>query len=204
MPAGVRKSEQITSLQAVVEQGPDVQEQKINAGVAALQLEQTLAGRLPSINLESFLGANNLTFNLNPVTGWYGNAFIGLSIRYNLFNSGQKKNQIEQSRIELEQQKENVRKLGQQAYYEILKSRKKIQTRVKQVDLQQQRLKVQEEKIVFDWSVYYNPLTGVAKISGRCKIKRAFKIKISRRFRKPSGASRDCPPTLNRYFCTAN
>jgi outer membrane protein len=147
LPAEVRKTEQVTSLQAVVEQRPDVQEQKINTEVAELQLEQSRAGRLPSINLEGFLGANNFTFNFNPVTGWYGNAFIGLSIRYNLFNSGEKKNQIEQSRIELEQQKENVRKLEQQAYYEILNSRRKIETQIKQVDLQQQRLKVQEEKI---------------------------------------------------------
>ncbi len=147
LPAQVRNTEQISSLQSVVEQRPDVQEQKINADVAALQLEQTRAGRLPTINLEGFLGANNYTFNFNPITGWYGNAFVGLSIRYNLFNSGEKKSQIEQSRIELEQQKENLRKIQQQAYYEILNARRKIDNQVKQVDLQQQRLKVQEEKI---------------------------------------------------------
>ncbi|HLO81216.1 MAG TPA: TolC family protein [Chitinophagaceae bacterium] len=147
LPAQVRNTEQISSLQSVVEQRPDVQEQKINADVAALQLEQTKAGRLPTINLEGFLGANNYTFNFNPITGWYGNAFVGLSVRYNLFNSGEKKSQIEQSRIELEQQKENLRKLQQQAYYEILNARRKIDNQVKQVDLQQQRLKVQEEKI---------------------------------------------------------
>lgn len=147
LPAQVRNTEQIGSLHSVVELRPDVQEQKINADVAALQLEQTKAGRLPTINLEGFLGANNYTFNFNPITGWYGNAFVGLSIRYNLFNSGEKKSQIEQSRIELDQQKENLRKLQQQAYYEILNARRKIDTQVKQVDLQQQRLKVQEEKI---------------------------------------------------------
>lgn len=147
VPGEIRTKETTAALNTVIEQRPDVQEQKINVEVAALDMEQSRAGRLPTVNFEGFLGANNYTFNFNPLTGWYGNAFLGVSIRYNLFNSGEKKSQIEQSRIEWEQQKENVRKLEQQAYYEILNARKKIETLLKQVDLQQQRLKVQEEKI---------------------------------------------------------
>lgn len=147
VPGEIRKEEDLSSLESVIEQRPDVQEQKLNAAVAALELEQSRAGRLPTINLEGFLGANNYTFNFNPLIGWYGNAFLGLSIRYDLFNSGEKRSQIEQSRIGWEQQKENVRKLQQQAYYQILNARKTIDSQLKQVDLQQQRLKVQEEKI---------------------------------------------------------
>jgi outer membrane protein TolC len=146
-PKEFRSKETTEAPNTVIEQRPDVQKQKLNVAVAALDMEQSKAGRLPTVNFEGFSGANNYTFNFNPITGWYGNAFLGISIRYNLFNSGEKKSQIEQSQIEWGQQKENVRKLEQQAYYEILNARKKIETLLKQVDLQQQRLKVQEDKI---------------------------------------------------------
>jgi outer membrane protein TolC len=126
---------------------PDVQEQKINTKIAEIELQQSKAGRLPVLSFEGYLGVNNFTYNFNPVTGYYGNSFLGLSLRYPIYGGGEKKTQIVQSEIQLEQQKENVRKLEQQAFYEIVNSANKVEYQAKQVGLQQQRIKIQDEKI---------------------------------------------------------
>lgn len=126
---------------------PDVQAQSVNAKIAAVNVQQTRAGQLPVVNFEGYLGANNFSYRFNPFANWYGNSFLGLSVRYPVFNGGEKKSQLEQARIQYEQEKEGLRKLRQQAYYEVVNSRNKVSHGAKLLALQQERIGVQEEKI---------------------------------------------------------
>jgi outer membrane protein TolC len=125
----------------------DVQEQKLNNQISALELKQTRASRLPSLNLEGFVGGNTFTNKFNPFTNWYGNAFIGLVFRYPIFSGGESRSKIEQREIQYQQQQQNLRRLQQQAYYEILNKRTTAEQRMKQAGIEQERLRIQEEKI---------------------------------------------------------
>jgi outer membrane protein len=126
---------------------PDVQAQLINAKIAEINMQQTRAGQLPVVNFEGYLGANNFSYRFNPFANWYGNSFLGLSVRYPVFNGGEKKSQLEQARIQYDQEKENLRKLRQQAYYEVVNSGNKASRGAKLLALQKDRIGVQEEKI---------------------------------------------------------
>lgn len=57
------------------------------------------------------------------------------------------KAQLEQARFQFENEKETLRKLQQQAYYETINSNNKTAYAAKMVELQRSKLKVQEEKI---------------------------------------------------------
>ena len=126
---------------------PDVQEQSINAKIAQINMQQTRAGQLPTVNFEGYLGANNFSYRFNPFTNWYGNSFLGLSVRYPIFGGGEKKSQLEQSRLQYENEKESLRKLQQQAYYEVVSSSTRAAYNARLLGLQQSRIAVQEEKI---------------------------------------------------------
>lgn len=126
---------------------PDIEEQGVNLKIAEINMQQVRAEQLPTVSFEGYLGANNFTYRFNPFTNWYGNAFLGLSIRYPVFGSGEKKSQQEQARLQFENEKENLRKLTQKAYYEVVNSSTKLSYNARLMGLQQERVKVQEDKI---------------------------------------------------------
>jgi outer membrane protein TolC len=128
-------------------QRPDIQTQQLNMKIAEINMQQTKAGQLPVVNFEGYLGANNFTYRFNPLTNWYGSSFLGLSIRYPVFGSGEKKAQLEQAKLQFENEKESLRKLKQQAYYEAINNNNRTSYYAKMLDLQRSKLKVQEEKI---------------------------------------------------------
>lgn len=126
---------------------PDIEEQGVNLKIAEINMQQVRAEQLPTVSFEGYLGANNFTYRFNPFTNWYGNAFLGLSIRYPVFGSGEKKSQQEQARLQFENEKENLRKLTQKAYYEVVNSSTKLSYNARLMALQQERVKIQEDKI---------------------------------------------------------
>ena len=105
-----------------VNQRADVQRQSVNMKIAEINVKQTKAEQLPVVNFEGYLGATNFTNRFNPFTNWYGSSFLGLNIRYPIFGSGEKKAQLEQARFQYENEKETLRKIQQQAYYETINS----------------------------------------------------------------------------------
>jgi outer membrane protein TolC len=137
----------ISATKEEVNQRADVQRQSVNLKIAEINMKQTKAEQLPVVNFEGYLGATNFTNRFNPVTNWYGSSFLGVNIRYPIFGSGEKKAQLEQARFQFENEKETLRKLQQQAYYETINSNNKTAYAAKMVELQRSKLKVQEEKI---------------------------------------------------------
>lgn len=137
----------ITDLKADASQRPDILRQSVNMKIAEINVKQTKAEQLPVVNFEGYLGATNFTYRFNPITNWYGSSFLGVNIRYPIFGSGEKKAQLEQARFQYENEKETLRKLQQQAYYEAINSNNKTAYAAKMLDLQRSKLKVQEEKI---------------------------------------------------------
>jgi outer membrane protein TolC len=135
----------ISATKEDVNQRADVQRQTVNMKIAEINVQQTKAEQLPVVNFEGYLGATNFTNRFNPVTNWYGSSFLGVNIRYPIFGSGEKKAQLEQARFQFENEKETLRKLQQQAYYETINN--KTAYAAKMVELQRSKLKVQEEKI---------------------------------------------------------
>ena len=138
---------QLPQLHASIAARPEIEEEKVNSAIRSLDLEQTKASRLPTINLEGFLGANNFTNTFDPLGNWYGNAFVGLSFRFPIYSGGEKSSQVEKLQIQQEQQKNTVRKLEQEAYYDILNARNALQYQYRQAELQQERIQVQEGRL---------------------------------------------------------
>lgn len=137
----------INDTKADVSQRPDILRQTVNMKIAEINVKQTKAEQLPVVNFEGYLGATNFTYRFNPITNWYGSSFLGVNIRYPIFGSGEKKAQQEQARFQFENEKETLRKLQQQAYYEAINSNNKTSYAAKMLELQRSKLKVQEEKI---------------------------------------------------------
>jgi outer membrane protein TolC len=126
---------------------PELAEQKVNLQVSNLQLDSKRADRLPKLNLEGYLGANHFNSTFNPFVNWYGNSFLGLSLRWPLFRGGAAKFEIEQAVIQTEQQGNAIRKLRQQYYYDLVNSRRALTYQWKLVRLQRERLAIREERI---------------------------------------------------------
>ena len=137
----------LPELGSAIASRPEIQEEKINLDISALSLNRSKAGRLPTLNFEGYLGANNYTNTFDPFGNWFGNSFLGLSFRFPIYSGGEKSSQVEKSQIQQDQQKNNIRKLEQQAYYEILNARNNLQYQYKQSLLQQERILVQEGRI---------------------------------------------------------
>jgi outer membrane protein len=137
----------LPDMKSAIAARPEIQEEKINLDIRALELERTKSGRLPTLNFEGYLGANNYTNTFDPFGNWFGNSFLGLSFRFPIYSGGEKSSQLEKSQIQQEQQKNNIRKLEQQAYYEILNARNNLQYQYRQSLLQQERIIVQEGRI---------------------------------------------------------
>jgi outer membrane protein len=137
----------LPEMKSAIASRPEIREERINLDISALNLSRSKAGRLPTLNFEGYLGANNFTNTFDPFGNWFGNSFLGLSFRFPIYSGGEKSSQIEKSQIQQDQQKNNIRKLEQQAYYEILNARNNLQYQYKQSLLQQERILVQEGRI---------------------------------------------------------
>ena len=129
------------------ESRPELAEQKVNLQISNLQLDSKRADRLPKLNFEGFLGANHFNSTFNPFQNWYGNSFLGLSLRWPLFRGGATRYEIDQAVIQTEQQTNAIRKLRQQYYYELVNSRRALTYQWKLVRLQRERIAIREERL---------------------------------------------------------
>ena len=78
---------------------------------------------------------------------WYGNSFVGLSLRWPLFRGGATRYEIDQAAIQTEQQANAIRKLRQQYYYDLVNSRHALSYQWKLVRLQQERIAIREQRL---------------------------------------------------------
>ena len=82
---------------------PEVEVEKVKAAISNVELARVKAERLPVVNLEGYLGSSNFTNNFQPFTNWYGNSFLSFSLRWPIYNGGEKRRRIDQAAIRLEQ-----------------------------------------------------------------------------------------------------
>jgi outer membrane protein len=126
---------------------PEIAESKLNLDVSKLELDSKRAERLPKLNFEGYLGANHFNSTFNPLENWYGNSFLGLSLRWPLLKGGATKHEIEQAVIQTEQQSNTLRKLRQQYYYDLVNSRRSLTYQWNLVHLQRERIAIRQERL---------------------------------------------------------
>ena len=126
---------------------PELAEEKINLQVSNLQLDSKRAERLPKLNFEGFLGANHFNTTFNPFVNWYGNSFLGLSLRWPLYRGGANRYEVEQATIQTEQQSNNIRKLRQQYYYDLVSSKRSLTHQWKLVNIQRERIAIRKDRL---------------------------------------------------------
>lgn len=137
----------LEKLTSTEEARPEIIEEKINLQISELELSRKKADRLPVLNFEGFLGANHFSYNFNPLTSWFGNSFLGLSLRWPIYSGDEKKQVVEQSKIQVEQQKNTLRKARQQVYYDLVNAQNNAAYQGRLYSIQQERIQVQEERI---------------------------------------------------------
>ena len=137
----------LENLQAAEEARPEIIEEKINLQISELELSRKKADRLPVLNFEGYLGANHFSYNFNPFTNYYGNSFLGISLRWPIYSGDEKKQVIEQSKIQVEQQKNTLRKSRQQVYYDLVNTQNNTSYQWRLYSVQQEKISVQEERI---------------------------------------------------------
>ena len=76
----------LEKLKEAEEARPEILEEKINLQISELELSRKKADRLPVLNFEGYLGANHFSYNFSPFTSWYGNSFLGLSLRWTIYS----------------------------------------------------------------------------------------------------------------------
>jgi outer membrane protein TolC len=126
---------------------PEIEEEKINLQISELDLSRKKADRLPVINFEGFLGANHFSYNFNPFTSWFGNSFLGLSLRWPIYSGDEKKQAVEQSRIMVEQQRNILRKSRQQVYYDLVNTQNNTLYQQRLILIQVEKIQVQDERV---------------------------------------------------------
>lgn len=124
----------------------DLEEEKILEQIDEIELARKKAEKLPVVNFEGYLGGNNFSYGFRPFQNWYGNSFLGLSLRWPIFSGGEKRHQIEQAQIRLEQQKNNVKRVKQQIDYDILKSENDLRHLKSLWEVQNERIKLEKER----------------------------------------------------------
>lgn len=137
----------LEKLKEAEEARPEILEEKINLQISELELSRKKADRLPVLNFEGYLGANHFSYNFSPFTSWYGNSFLGLSLRWPIYSGDEKKQVVEQSKIQVEQQKNTVRKARQQVYYDLVNTQNNVSYQGRLYSIQQEKIQVQEERI---------------------------------------------------------
>jgi len=126
---------------------PEIEEEKINLQISELDLSRKKADRLPVLNFEGFLGANHFSYNFNPLTGWFGNSFLGLSLRWPIYSGDEKKQAVAQSRIMVEQQRNILRKSKQRVYYDLVNTQNNTLYQQRLILIQVEKIQVQDERI---------------------------------------------------------
>ena len=126
---------------------PEVEVERVRAAISNLELARVKAERLPVVNLEGYLGSSNFTHRFQPFTNWYGNSFLGLSLRWPIFDGGEKKKQMDQAAIRLEQQENTVRKTEQKVYLDRLQARNDLTNRQAMMTVQQEKVGIEMERV---------------------------------------------------------
>jgi outer membrane protein len=126
---------------------PELAEEKINLDIKTLELDSKKADRLPKLNFEGYLGANHFNSTFNPFQNWFGNSFLGLSLRWPLLKGGATRYEIDQAGIQAEQQGNAIRKLRQQFYYDMVNTRQALTYQWQLIQLQKERIAIREDRI---------------------------------------------------------
>jgi outer membrane protein TolC len=137
----------LDKIKSAEEARPEIIEEKINLQISELELSRIKADRLPVLNFEGFLGANHFSYKFSPFTSWFGNSFLGLSLRWPIYSGDEKKQAVEQSKIQVEQQKNTLRKARQQVYYDLVNTQNDVSYQQKLYAVQLEKIQIQEERV---------------------------------------------------------
>lgn len=140
-------SDPLAKLKTAEDARPEIEEEKINLEISELELSRKKADRLPVLNFEGYLGANHFSYNFNPFTSWFGNSFLGFSLRWPIYSGDEKKQEVELSKIQVEQQKNILRKTRQQVYYDLVNTQNKTAYQWQLARVQEERIQVQAERV---------------------------------------------------------
>ena len=126
---------------------PEVEVERVKAAIGNLELARVKAERLPVVNLEGYLGSSNFTNGFQPFTNWYGNSFLSLSLRWSIYEGGEKRRRMDQAAIRLEQQVNTVRKSEQKVYFDRLQARNDLENRQAMMTVQQEKVGVAMDRL---------------------------------------------------------
>ncbi len=126
---------------------PEVEVERVKASISNLELERVKAERLPVVNLEGYLGSSNFTNRFQPFTNWYGNSFLGLSLRWPIYDGGERKKRMDQAAILLEQQVNTVRKTEHKVYFDRLQARNELKNRQAMMSVRQEMVGVAMDRV---------------------------------------------------------
>jgi outer membrane protein len=79
-----------------------VQNLRLKAELLKQQQKSELAVRIPAVGIEGYLGANQYADTFDPFLSdsWYGNSYLGLSIRFNILSGSSTRNRLKQLKLE--------------------------------------------------------------------------------------------------------
>jgi outer membrane protein len=126
---------------------PEVEVEKVRAAISNVELARVKAERLPVVNLEGYLGSSNFTNNFQPFTNWYGNSFLSFSLRWPIYNGGEKRRRIDQAAIRLEQQVNTLKKSEQKVYFDRLQARNDLTNRQAMMTIQEENVGIAMDRL---------------------------------------------------------
>jgi outer membrane protein TolC len=126
---------------------PEVEVEKVRAAISNVELARVKAERLPVLNLEGYLGSSNFTNNFQPFTNWYGNSFLSFSLRWPIYNGGEKRRRIDQAAIRLEQQVNTLQKSEQKVYFDRLQAKNDLKNRQAMMTIQQEKVGIAMDRL---------------------------------------------------------
>ena len=107
---------------AAASRRPELQQEQLNAALAAATLQAERSGYRPTVGLVGYLGANGYNdafFAALNVPNWYGNSYVALQASVPLLDGAARSTRIEAQRLRQQQAQNRQADLQQTIRYEV-------------------------------------------------------------------------------------
>lgn len=138
------------SAQSVVETRVDYRQQLLNRQLNQITLQKTQRQYLPTISLTGYVGSLGLTNEFSGLTegeNWYGVAYVGARISWDIFDGLQKSALVQQQRLAIVKNENTLRSLRNTIRYETQNTRAALKNALRAVQIQRENVRIAEEVV---------------------------------------------------------
>lgn len=127
-----------------------------NLGISQLEYKMTKASRFPNINLSSGYGFNQQEFDVGVMTYNRTLGFdVGISVSYNLFDFGQRKKTIQNSKIAVQNEKLTIDQMELQIHQDFEKAWSDYELQLNTIEMEKQNLANEKKRFKSVKDKYY-------------------------------------------------